>query len=30
MFIGPDVSHEFWVTGDEAAEGVLLMFGDGA
>ena len=29
-FIGPDVAHEFWVTGDEAAEGVLLMFGEGA
>lgn len=28
--IGPGVSHEFFVTGEESAEGVLLMFGEGA
>jgi mannose-6-phosphate isomerase-like protein (cupin superfamily) len=30
VYIGPDISHEFWGIDNETAEGVLLMFGDGA
>jgi mannose-6-phosphate isomerase-like protein (cupin superfamily) len=30
MYIGPGVSHEFWNDTDEPAEGVLVMFGEGA
>lgn len=30
IYIGPGVSHEFWNEGDEAAEGILTMFGEGA
>ena len=31
LWIGPGVSHEFWVDeGEQAGEGILLMFGDGA
>lgn len=30
LFIPTDVSHEFWNPWDEPAEGVLLMFGEGA
>ena len=30
LFIPPGVSHEFWNPYDESAEGILLMFGDGA
>ncbi|MHC4975898.1 MAG: AraC family ligand binding domain-containing protein [Planctomycetota bacterium] len=32
IFIGPGISHEFWVdeNAEHGAEGVLLMFGDGA
>jgi mannose-6-phosphate isomerase-like protein (cupin superfamily) len=30
LFIPPDVSHEFWNTQKQAAEGVLIMFGEGA
>ena len=30
MFIPAGVSHEFWNPYEEPAEGILLMFGDGA
>jgi len=31
IWIGPGVSHEFWVEeGEEPGEGILLMFGEGA
>lgn len=30
IYIGPGVSHEFWNDQDERAEGILVMFGDGA
>ncbi len=31
VWIGPGVSHEFWVEeGEEPGEGILLMFGEGA
>jgi mannose-6-phosphate isomerase-like protein (cupin superfamily) len=30
LFIPADVSHQFWNPYDEPAEGILLMFGDGA
>ena len=31
VLVGPDVAHEFWVDeGEEPAEGILVMFGEGA
>jgi hypothetical protein len=30
VFIGPGITHEFWNDEEEAAEGVLVMFGEGA
>ena len=30
IFIPANVPHEFWNHGDISAEGILLMFGDGA
>ena len=30
VWIGPGVTHEFWTEGEEVAEGVLVMFGEGA
>jgi mannose-6-phosphate isomerase-like protein (cupin superfamily) len=32
IYIGPDVSHEFWIDedADAGAEGIIVMFGDGA
>lgn len=30
VYIGPGVSHEFWNDNDEPAEGIVVMFGEGA
>jgi len=30
IYIGPGITHEFWNTNDAAAQGVLVMFGEGA
>jgi len=30
VYIAPGVTHEFWNTNEAAAQGVLVMFGDGA
>jgi mannose-6-phosphate isomerase-like protein (cupin superfamily) len=30
IYVGPEVSHEFWNEGSQSAEGIILMFGEGA